>query len=150
MATCCGNDRLGSRRASIPDHLENRSLDLIHDPLAPPARIGVESCREAVRACEMESATPALERFDPVGAIEDIVKATTHDDVFVESGLRDELRIRLDREGEFRGRFPVGHDLVKGNVAFHRRLAFSADSRTIQDGGAWTGESEQDTPIRTI
>ena len=104
----------------------------------------VES-RWVIERCGMHSFSP--HHLDPASAVKNIVEATADDDVLVKGRLRNELRIGLDREGQFLGRFPMRHDLEKGDVSLEGGVAFSSDPLMIDHRGDGTREAEVVDPL---
>ncbi len=96
----------------------------------------------------MESAASRADLFDFVSAIKNVVEAASDDDVFVEGGVRDELWIRLDGEGEFHEGLPMRHDLVERNPALEGGMPLAPDAFAVERRRDRAWKSEPVNPLR--
>ena len=100
-----------------------------------------------MRAGEVENTFVFPHLFDLVGSVENVIDSTADNDVFVESGFGNELRIGLDRKGEFFLRLPMGDHLIKGDIPLEGGMSTSSHSLMIEHRGDGTRKSEVIDPL---
>ena len=81
------------------DNLQDRALNFVHHPSAPPRCVGIKKGSESMMASWVKSDRAFGESLNLVNAVQHIVEPSPDDDVPVECGVRDETGIGVQGEG---------------------------------------------------